>query len=81
MDLAPAAADADARALEALGQFFDEVIALRDEFVLPLHGGPVFFFAAPVCSDAKAAFNLVGVLSALDDGANQFRWTSLHFRT
>ena len=38
---ARAAAHSDEPALAALTQFFDATIAAREEFVLPLHGGPV----------------------------------------
>jgi AcrR family transcriptional regulator len=38
---ARAAALSDAPAPEALAQFFEQTIAARNEFILPLHGGPV----------------------------------------
>jgi AcrR family transcriptional regulator len=38
---AGAAALSDEPAPEALGQFFEQTIAARNEFILPLHGGPV----------------------------------------
>ena len=38
---ARAAAHSDEPATAALEQFFDQTIAARNEFVLPLHGGPV----------------------------------------
>ena len=38
---ARAAAQSEAPAPDALKQFFEQTIAARNEFVLPLHGGPV----------------------------------------
>jgi AcrR family transcriptional regulator len=40
-DHARAAAQSDEPAPAALAQFFEQTIAARSEFVLPLHGGPV----------------------------------------
>jgi AcrR family transcriptional regulator len=41
LDHARAAAQSDEPAPTALTQFFEQTIAARSEFVLPLHGGPV----------------------------------------
>jgi AcrR family transcriptional regulator len=41
LEHARAAAHSDEPAPAALAQFFEQTIAARDEFVLPLHGGPV----------------------------------------
>ena len=38
---ARAAAHSSESALSALGQFFEQTIAARDDLILPLHGGPV----------------------------------------
>jgi AcrR family transcriptional regulator len=41
LEHARAAAHSDETAPAALAQFLEQTIAARDEFVLPLHGGPV----------------------------------------